>query len=78
MRIQTNCCCGAEFTLDDGGRDDICTRNQFDARHAAWNALHAKCVAQPVNSIREVGREDGTSTHCVHAVLLEKYCEKCG
>lgn len=45
MRIQTDCCCGATFTLDDSGRDDVCTRNQFDQRHAAWNALHAGCPA---------------------------------
>ena len=45
MRIQTDCCCGAVFTLDDSGRDDVCTRNQFDQRHAAWNALHKGCPA---------------------------------
>lgn len=43
MRIQTDCCCGATFTLDDGGQDNTYIRSQFDARHAAWNALHKDC-----------------------------------
>ena len=80
MRLQTDCCCGATFTLEDGRRDDICSRKQFDERHAAWNALHARCVPtveRRENSMRNVGSEDGTSTHCTHKVSLDKFCEEC-